>query len=349
MYRSLVRRRFCSVSLALGGSALSGAGAHAQSNGLGDPDWDLYKKRFMRPEGRIVDTGNHDMSHSEGQGYGMLFAATFNDRAAFETIWNWTRSNLKHRDGSLHSWRWSPTPPHVTDTNNASDGDLMMVWALRRAALLWRVEAFTEQAKAILADLSQKCVRRVGSRLVLLPGMKGFDRPKSVTVNLSYYLMPALIRAALLDPGGPWKTLIDHGQQLLQTSRFGLWGLPPDWLAIDRKSERIFPAPGFPPRFSYDAIRIPLYFAWGKRLPSTLRQSLYAVSQNYSMTALPGWIDLMTGERSAYNAPPGFRAVYLLSLNGADALADLPSLSESGDYYSASLTLLSRIASMELV
>lgn len=349
MNRSLVRRRFCSVALSAGGGACVGIGAKAQTIGLGDPDWGLFKKRFMLPEGRIVDTGNQGISHSEGQGYGMLFAATFNDRVSFDAIWGWTRDNLKHRDGFLHSWKWSPTAPHITDLNNATDGDLMIVWALRRAALLWQDASYTEHAKAILGDLALKCVKKIGSRVVLLPGMKGFDRPKVVIVNLSYYLLPALARAAQIDPAGPWKMVADHGLQLLRSSRFGLWGLPPDWLAIDPKSERIFPASGFPPRFSYDAIRIPLYFKWGKRMPETLTQSLYAVSQNYSMTALPGWIDLMTGERSPYNAPPGFRAVYLLSLNGADALPDLPGLSESSDYYSASLTLLSRIASMELV
>ncbi|MFC0500671.1 glycosyl hydrolase family 8 [Asaia krungthepensis] len=349
MFRSIVRRQFCRNTLSVAGTLGLHGVALAQTQGLGDPDWELYKKRFMKPDGRIVDTGNHDVSHSEGQGYGLFFASTFNDRTAFDKILEWTRNNLKHRDGNLHSWRWSPNAPHVPDTNNASDGDLMIAWALRRGALLWRVEAYLDQAKAIIRDLGEKCVRKIGSRLVLLPGMKGFDRPKAAIVNLSYYLMPALGRAASLDPSGPWKTVMDHGQQLLLASRFGLWGLPPDWLAIDRKSERIYPAASFAPRFSYDAIRIPLYFKWGKVMPASLKQSLYAVSQNYSMTALPGWIDLMTGERSAYNAPPGFRAVYLLALNGADALPDLPGLAESDDYYSASLTLLARIASMELV
>ncbi len=349
MLRSMVRRQFCRDSLLAAASFGIAGESFAQTQGLGDPDWELYKKKYLRPEGRIVDTGNQDVSHSEGQGYGLLFASTFNDQAAFDQIWAWTRDNLKHKDGSLHSWRWTPTAPHVSDTNNATDGDLMIAWALRRAAILWRSEAYLDQAKAILHDLAEKCVRKVGSRLVLLPGMKGFDRPKSVIINLSYYLLPALDRAVLLDPSGPWKSVSEHGQQLLQSCRFGLWGLPPDWLAIDRKSERLVPAPGYPPRFSYDAIRIPLYFRWGKRLPATLTQSLYAVSQNYSMTALPAWVDLMTGERSPYNAPPGFRAVYLFALNGSDALSDLPNIKESSDYYSSSLTLLARIASMEMV
>ena len=41
-----------------------------------DPRWAAYKTRFFQPEGRIVDTGNGGVSHSEGQGYGLLLAAS---------------------------------------------------------------------------------------------------------------------------------------------------------------------------------------------------------------------------------------------------------------------------------
>ena len=349
MRRLQARRHFCRDSLAL--SALfTGVGAtRARASSSSDPDWELYKSRFLQPDGRIVDTGNNGISHSEGQGYGLFFASTFNDRSAFETIWAWTQGTLKHKDGYLHSWRWTPSAPHITDTNNASDGDLMIAWALRRAAILWGREDYAQQAQAIIKDLGQKCVRKVGSRIVLLPGAKGFDRLKSVVINLSYYNIPALQRAVRLDPSGPWAGLIDSGQQLVQSSRFGLWGLPPDWLSIDRKSERIFPATGFPARFSYDAIRIPLYLKWANFMPVSLTQALYAVSQNYTMNGLPGWIDLKSGERSNYNAPPGFKAVFMFALNGPDALPNLPSIKESSDYYSASLTLQARIAAMEMV
>lgn len=207
MRRLQARRHFCRDSLAL--SALfTGVGAtRARASSSSDPDWELYKSRFLQPDGRIVDTGNNGISHSEGQGYGLFFASTFNDRSAFETMWAWTQGTLKHKDGYLHSWRWTPSAPHITDTNNASDGDLMIAWALRRAAILWGREDYAQQAQAIIKDLGQKCVRKVGSRIVLLPGAKGFDRPKSVVINLSYYNIPALQRAARLDPSGPWAGL----------------------------------------------------------------------------------------------------------------------------------------------
>ena len=37
-------------------------------------DWRIFKQRFLAADGRIVDDGNGGISHSEGQGYGMVLA-----------------------------------------------------------------------------------------------------------------------------------------------------------------------------------------------------------------------------------------------------------------------------------
>lgn len=34
--------------------------------------WERYKARFMMPDGRIIDTANGNVSHTEGQGFAML-------------------------------------------------------------------------------------------------------------------------------------------------------------------------------------------------------------------------------------------------------------------------------------
>ena len=42
---------------------------------LKDPEaWRAYKAHFVTEAGRVVDTANKGISHSEGQGYGMLLA-----------------------------------------------------------------------------------------------------------------------------------------------------------------------------------------------------------------------------------------------------------------------------------
>ena len=100
--------------------------------------WMNYRSRFVSDNGRVVDTANNMISHSEGQGYGMLLAVAARDRAGFERIWNWTRANLMVRDDQLIAWRWEPNArPAVADMNNATDGDILVAWALAEAAEQW--------------------------------------------------------------------------------------------------------------------------------------------------------------------------------------------------------------------
>ena len=37
-------------------------------------EWRAYLAKFVTPDGRVVDNANGGVSHSEGQGYGLLFA-----------------------------------------------------------------------------------------------------------------------------------------------------------------------------------------------------------------------------------------------------------------------------------
>ncbi|MBN9058080.1 MAG: endoglucanase, partial [Rhizobiales bacterium] len=67
-------------------------------------DWKTYSDRFVAPNGRVIDDANGDISHSEGQGYGLLLAFAADDRAAFERIWSFTRTELLLRDDGLAVW-----------------------------------------------------------------------------------------------------------------------------------------------------------------------------------------------------------------------------------------------------
>ncbi len=60
-----------------------------------------------------------------------------------------------------------------------------------------------------------------------------------------------------------WETLRQDGTALMLQGRYGKWMLPPDWLRVDRADGSLAIAPGWPPRFSWDAIRVPLHVAWG--------------------------------------------------------------------------------------
>ncbi len=112
-------------------------------------EWGIYRDRFVGDDGRVHDTGNNQVSHTEGQGLAMLFAEAFDDRATFDRVWNWTRANLRRPDSALFAWRWDPNSENpVADTNNATDGDILIAWALARAARHWHAPAYRKEARA---------------------------------------------------------------------------------------------------------------------------------------------------------------------------------------------------------
>jgi len=66
-----------------------------------DTAWERYKARFMMPDGRIIDTANGNVSHTEGQGFAMLLAVANNDRPAFDKLWQWTDSTQRDKPQRL--------------------------------------------------------------------------------------------------------------------------------------------------------------------------------------------------------------------------------------------------------
>lgn len=223
-------------------------------------DWAAYRDRFVAPSGRVIDDANGGISHSEGQGYGLLLAFAADDRAGFERIWSFTRTELMLRDDGLAVWSWKPTAPHVRDINNASDGDLLIAYALAEAGWAWDEPAYVKAAMSIAGVLGTKTVIRDDDRILMLPGVEGFGRearPDGPVVNLSYWVFEALPVMAQLAPATDWAGLSRSGLRLVQTARFGKAQLPTDWISV--RGDKPVPAAGFDPVFGYNAIRIPLY------------------------------------------------------------------------------------------
>ncbi|CAH2599767.1 putative endoglucanase [Rhodovastum atsumiense] len=311
-------------------------------------EWNRFRSRFLSRDGRILDTGNDGVSHSEGQGWGLFLAATLGDRGAFDRILGWTTRALRRRDDALHAWRYVPQADvKVADPNNATDGDLFIAAALARAARRWGNPAHAEAATAIARDVLRLLVSEVDGRSVLLPGLSGFETPASVVVNPSYYAFPALAELALLVPSPRWAQLRRDAVALLQAGRFGRWRLPPDWLQVPRTAETgLVPAPGWPARFSFDAIRVPLYLAWGGVEAPELMASFGAYWSSFPAGA-PAWIDLTNDATAPYGANPGMAAIAQLVMTTdrtPDGAAALPRIAATQDYYGAALVMLSRIA-----
>ena len=303
----------------------------------------------------MIDTGNGGCSHTEGQGWGMLFAVAFDDPAAFDLIHDWTARHLRRPCDSLHSWRFQPNAPvPVADPNNATDGDLAIAAALWRAARRWGRPDQARIAAAMGRDILAALVVKAGPRTVLLPGIQGFTERDSVTVNPSYYAFPFLADLAEAAPSPVWATLVADGRALLAEARFGRWQLPPDWLRVSRTDGALAPHPHWPARFSWDAIRVPLWLAWGGPAGSPGEAAAPALEAfagywRAGRAAPPAWVDLRTNETADYQAPAGMVAVACLVNRrcrggGAAPAQPFPSVQKASDYYSSALILLSRLA-----
>jgi endoglucanase len=308
--------------------------------------WTSYKGQFISQQGRVIDTGNNLISHSESQGYGMLLAVAAGDRVAFELIWGWTRANLMVRDDQLVAWRWDPHGrPAVADMNNASDGDILIAWALAEAAELWDDMSYRVSARRIAVEIGRKLILwKAQQGAVLLPAVSAFsaeDRSDGPVINLSYWVFPAFARLSLVAPELDWSGLTQSGLAFVRAAHFGSSGLPSEW--ISAKGNTLRPADGFAPVFGYNAIRIPLYLAWAG---IGERDNFSIFAKTWGRLNAIGAVYTMSGRLVEPMAEPGYRALAALIacvLEGTSVPKDLlkPAVE---NYYPATLRLLSVIA-----
>lgn len=313
--------------------------------------WAAFRARFLLPDGRIVDSGNENVSHSEGQGWGLLLAAAAGDRPSFDLILGFARSALRRLGDSLHAWKWDPAAtPRVQDANNATDGDLYIAWGLARGAARWQDRSLAEEARAIARDLLRLTMRQVAGRRVLLPGVQGFEHGGHIVVNPSYAVFPAWRSLNVLLPDPAWARLEADHLVLLREARFGDNLLPPDWLALPRNGGRPAPADPWPPRFSFDAVRVPLLLAWAGHPGHPAARAAAAFWSNPRLPFVPAWVDLRDGSFAPFPASAGVIAIHRLVValqRGERRLAAVPPPAEE-DYYSAALRLLVLLAAADL-
>lgn len=313
--------------------------------------WASFRARFLADDGRIVDTGNGGISHSEGQGWGLMFAEAAGDREAFDRILRFLRGALRRPNDMLHAWKWNPaSTPRVTDPNNATDGDLYIAWGLARAAARWGDRALAEEARGIARDLLRLTLREVAGRRVLLPGKRGFEHARTIVVNPSYAVFGAWRALGALQPDPVWARLEAEHLALLRVARFGQRTLPPDWLEIPRDGARPAPASQWPPRFSFDAVRVPLLLAWAGQAEHPAARAAAAFWSNPGPSFVPAWIDLRDDSMAPFAASAGVLAIHrlLLAAQRGETRVAMPPTPANEDYYSAALRLLVLLAARDL-
>lgn len=331
------------VLAALSVVCLASATGAARGGSVTGAEWEAYKGRFLDPSGRIVDTGNGGISHSEGQGYGLMLAYLAGRPDDFERIWTFTRTEMLLRDDGLSVWKWVPgVTPHTPDLNNATDGDLLIAYALWRAGTAWQRPNYLALGRAIATAIAERCVVTWKGRRYLLPGTDGFSawdrREAGPVVNPSYWVFAALPAMNELLPSPLWTSLSASGVALIDETQFGRRRLPSDWVSLGPAGN--FMADGFPPEFGYNSIRIPLYLIDGGITDPDRLKRLKA-----GMTAEggePAVFDLTGDKVKARLAEPGYRMVLDLVTCAIDG-SQLPAASREFTptlYYPSTLQLL---------
>ena len=317
-----------------------------------------FLSRFSTDDGRIVDFYQGQASHSEGQGYAMLLAASRGDRPAFDRFRAWTQDNLQVRGRDrLLAWKWGRRTPDtwaVIDENNATDGDVLTAMALIKAGEAFGEASYLEAAREIIGDIRRNLVVERGGRLCLLPGYHGFMEPDGVVLNPSYFLFSGFRMFGRHDDGAFWEKVRSDALALLRLSLGSSLGLPPDWVRFDGNA--VEPAPGRPARFGYDAIRVPLYLAWDHGLTAWPELPGY-LDLVERLGYVPRWVDLEPGAASLEPGSGGMHAVLSRAARdlgrpdqarvlAREAERRLASDGEARDYYSWALMLLSSLEVM---
>jgi endoglucanase len=231
-------------------------------------EWSGYRtfvERFVQADGRVIDYSTPtQQTTSEGQSYGLFFALVANDRATFDRLLAWTRTNLAAnqfdpQNVRLPSWQWGRKPDGsfgVLDPNSAADSDLWIAYDLLQAGRLWRDPSYTQLGEALAAQIASREVTSLpGVGPMLLPGPQGFVTAGVTRLNPSYMPLPVLRGLAHDLPKGPWSKLADSAYKLVKTT--SPQGFAPDWAAWQSGQFVVDPQNG--DVGSYDAIRVYLW------------------------------------------------------------------------------------------
>jgi endoglucanase len=312
-------------------------------------DWKAYRQAFISNDGRVVDYFQNSISHSEGQGYGLLLALMSGDRDAFERMFKWTTDNLQVRRDALFAWSWGQRPNgswNVIDYNNASDGDILIAFALLKAAERWSHPPFREAALRILRDIRIHLAVSLQDYQLITPAYFGFNGQAGSVFNSGYLVLPAFAEFARADEETFWERILADSRKLLAQAAFSSFKLPADWIVLE--NGRVAVAASRSPFFGFEAIRVPLYLVWHRD-----RDRLEAFTDYLNFVERAGYlpirVNVIDGSVAGEEAPAGFYAVMGLCAErlGRAALAQ-KLFQEAGsrlsrepkDYYSNTLFLL---------
>jgi len=293
------------------------------------------------------------MSHSEGQGIGMLLAVAHDDHVTFQKIWNWTEKNLGIRDDGLFIWQWLPDQKnHTPDMGSASDGDIFIGWAMVRASEKWNDSSYLDIARNITKAIRTNLITVINNYTLLLPGPVWPRREGHTVINLSYWIFPAFEEFRKIDRSQQWEKLIQTGVNLITKTRFGSWDLPADWIAV-KDDGTVSQVDGFPFVFGYESLRIPLFYLWGgykqKELLRIYQAFWSATARGSELVAVVGLATDTIIQQENILAHQAVSQLVNCAINKQPAPFLGLALADYNDYYSSVIYLMAQLAVTEVL
>lgn len=233
--------------------------------------WELYKKKFINEDGRVIDFSQNDITTSEGQSYALLRAVWVDDKETFDLVWKWTKENLDRPNDNLFGWRWGEredkTYGFISEggDNSATDADQDIALALIFASSRWGDKIYEDESKKILEDMWNSNTATASGKRYLIAG-NWAQNQNELVINPSYFAPYAWKIFAKVDREHDWTSLVDPAYELLNKAstekldKEKAVGLPPDWVVLDKKTGIVKPPVNlgsFTTNYSFDALRTP--------------------------------------------------------------------------------------------
>jgi endo-1,4-beta-D-glucanase Y/4-amino-4-deoxy-L-arabinose transferase-like glycosyltransferase len=197
--------------------------------------WNNYKKENIY-NGATYDKTNKDIT-SQSQSFILLRSVMNNDPSSFDTIWNWTKTNLQKRttDKLFLSKVKLIDPTNIQTLNDQSttDADLDIALALQIASKKWNNPAYLDETKLIINDIWNNRVVTLGSNLAIIPFIsqkeKGLELINPSHFSPAHYRMFATIDK---DPKHKWNDLAFETYKTLD-SILDSYRFIPNWIVYN--------------------------------------------------------------------------------------------------------------------
>lgn len=251
-----------------------------------------YGQTFFKPKdgGLYVNSGSQNQPYvvSEGQGYGMVITAVAGNRDDFDKLMTYY---MAHLDKSTNLMAWRQDIGVKDYPNNATDGDVYIMYGLYRAYDRWHDEKYLRQANAIASDLLKYCYNEQDGLLTYGNWVQSnTDTYHNVR---SSDIIPVFYEAAYQhNHDYNWHRLAESGYDIMKkASDASPSGLIPDGIAVRKGAVDVKASANVDGNatnyFGYNAVRFPLNMAMSNdsRAVAVNKKALTFINQQPSIKA----------------------------------------------------------------